>query len=464
MSNKNPLSLKSIVMKLDLFNSLKVEVNTSNTAVDTAFYENYRRQKVTLQFTFYSFLANVLFLINDIFIGHVFYLVLIDVFVVLFYGALYIYNKRTNNQRNTAITLAASSNIWLFYNADLYGKESLIFIFFFTLSLMTFFLFDFRKRLQFFGFLAAPIICLLILFLKNFSIFQENSFSNDEIYSTSILSIIGNLILFYVFINGIVSSVYRIETIFNEEKAKLIDSRLALNNLNDKLRDYNENLNSELEKAKSEILKQQKENQIIHLKAEEGERKRISQELHDSIGVLLSTSKMKLEKVKNQQTEKDTALNEAINLIDNTIIEVRYISQNLQPVLFKELGLVKVLHDMFFQINKLKANFSIKFLNKGYTQQLNREKEMILFRVIMEKINNILKHANASEAIVQLIALENQLHISIEDDGDGYIISEVKTGLGNLNSEYRIGHLGGSINIESGAGKGTLVQIEIPLS
>lgn len=449
--------------RLDLFNS-RATINSSIEDVDTVFYENYRRQKVTLQFTFYNWLANILFLLNDLVIGHVQYLIVIDVFIVLFYGALYLYCKKTHNQKNTAIVLASSLNLWLFFNADLYGKESLIFIFFFTLSLMTFFLFDFRKTIQFFSFLAIPILSLVVLFITDFSIFQENSFSKNEIETTALLSIAGNLTLFYIFINGIVRSIYRIESMFSVEKRKLLESRLELSKLNIKLSNYNSNLNTELDKAKAEILLQQKENELIRLKAEEDERKRISQELHDSIGVLLSTSKMKLENVQKQNTEKNSDIVEAINLIDTTIIEVRHISQNLQPILFNELGLVKILHDMVYQINSIKSNFNLKFLNNGYTRQLSRANELMLFRVIMEKVNNMLKHAHASEGIIQLIVLENLIHISIEDDGIGYEVAEVKSGLGNSNSEYRIELLGGKINIESAEGKGTLVQIEIPLS
>jgi len=462
MSYVNLFSLESLAIKLDFFKSATNKNAVSKPEMDVTYYEEYRRAKVTLQFTLYSFLGNILFLINDLIIGHIQYLVFIDILIVFFYGALYVYFKKTINQTNTAIALASSLNLWLFYNSDLYGKESLLFIFFFTLSLMTFFLFDFRKKIQFFGFLAAPIICLFILFATNFSIFQEDSFTTNEIESTAFLSIVGNLVLFYIFINAIVRSIYRIEAIFSEEKTKLIASRRELSKLNIKLNDYNGNLNKELEKARNEIISQQKTNDIIRLTAEEGERKRISQELHDSIGVLLSTSKIKLENLKIQAAADHMELDEAINLIDTTIIEVRHISQNLQPVLFTELGLVKVLHDMVYQINNLKSNFCIKFLNKGYTNQLNREKELMFFRVIMEKINNILKHANASEAIVQLIVIDNLLNASIEDDGVGYTISEVKSGLGNLNSEYRIGLLGGTINCESSPSKGTLVQIEIP--
>lgn len=435
----------------------------NHQSVNGTLFGQIRRHKVTTQFTLYNFLANILFLINDLIIGHVQYLIIVDCFVVLFYGSLYLYSRNPKNQEKSAILLAGSLNIWLVINADLYGKDSFIFLFLFTLSLMTFFLFDYKKKILFFSFLSVPAFGVFLLLSTNFSMFEEASFSKQEIETTAILSILGNLVLYYIFINGILRSVRRIEELFEIEQEKLMTSRIELEKLNIKISGYNVKLQDELEKAKQEIRQQQKQEDLIRYQGEENERKRISRELHDSLGVLLSTIKLSLEQTRERVGRDNLEVKRSIELIDKSISEVRYISQNLQPVLFAEFGLVKTLEDILPQVNELNKTLEIRLLNNGYTSQLNRSIELILFRVIMEQVNNIIRHAQASEAIIQLVVVDEHLLISIEDNGIGFEPQIPSKGLGLSNSLYRVQSLNGKHNIESKLGKGTLIQIEIPL-
>ena len=424
-------------------------------------YSKLRRDKVTARFTLFNFLANIAFLINDIVIEHVSYLIIIDYCVVTFYGLLYLFYKMTKKQEITAVLLTLSLNFWLYFNADLYGKQSIIFIFFFTLSFMTFFLFDYKNKLRFYIFLSLPVIALMVLLVTDFSVFNE-TFQADEIESTAILSIAGNLVLYYVFINGIINSINTVDHLFSSEKVKLKQSENQLSQLNHQVNEQNNNLNHQVELMKKELLEKQKELDLVHIHAEENERKRISNEIHDSLGVLLSISRMKLEVIEKKIADENIA--ECIALINQAIDEIKIISLQLQPVMFEELGVVKILEDLLIKINNSEKAPLFRLINNGYNNQLNKEQELLLFRVIMEKINNILKHAQATEAIIQLVADKEFLRLSIEDNGVGYDSKKASMGLGKFSSEYRVQLMNGIIQTESNSEKGTLVIIQIPLT
>jgi signal transduction histidine kinase len=95
-------------------------------------------------------------------------------------------------------------------------------------------------------------------------------------------------------------------------------------------------------------------------------------------------------------------------------------------------------------------------------RRLDESREVMIFRIIQELVANIIKHSNASKAIIQLSRHDDQLSLAVEDDGIGFDVENATGGLGMKSLRSRVDYLKGSLQIESNAGQGTSVYIEIP--
>ncbi|MGH2552127.1 MAG: tetratricopeptide repeat-containing sensor histidine kinase, partial [Chitinophagaceae bacterium] len=201
--------------------------------------------------------------------------------------------------------------------------------------------------------------------------------------------------------------------------------------------------------------------------AQEQERKRIAQDIHDSLGSVLSAAKLKLEEAKEQKPELgvDVKFLTGISLLDEASAELRNISQNIMPATLSKLGLVPALKNLSEKISSdkgLKVQFNAHELNS----RLDEQTEISIYRIILELMNNIVKHATATVATVQLVKFPDNINITVEDNGKGFdypkTLREKKgIGLGNIHS--RVDYMKGTINIDASPGMGTTVIIDIPI-
>jgi|GEM_PF-3590176 len=201
------------------------------------------------------------------------------------------------------------------------------------------------------------------------------------------------------------------------------------------------------------------------LDGEEKERKRIATELHDNLGALLSAVKMNYSvlKTKSQALGVDDKIEQVGELIDDACDENRRISHNIiSPTLMK------------FGVLAATEEFSQKFSNSELTIdvetndldiRLSEGRELALFRVIQEVINNTIKHAEASECFINFEEDNAQLMIQVSDDGIGFDPEKIdeKAGLGLANMRSRIRHMGGKLTIHSKPNSGAEIRMEIPL-
>jgi signal transduction histidine kinase len=136
----------------------------------------------------------------------------------------------------------------------------------------------------------------------------------------------------------------------------------------------------------------------------------------------------------------------------------------MMPSMLMKFGLVEALGDFFNTINGT-GTLTIDFQHYGMEEKLSKSTELVLYRVIQELINNIIKHSQAKEAIVQFTRNADTLVITVEDDGQGFDPKSggKSSGLGMKNLENRINYLKGDLTIESESGMGTSVYIEIDL-
>jgi two-component system NarL family sensor kinase len=191
------------------------------------------------------------------------------------------------------------------------------------------------------------------------------------------------------------------------------------------------------------------------IKLQEEERQRLAADLHDDAGPLLATARLYLnENLVNQ--DKATQLQsifQARQIIDDTIQLVRNISHSLMPPTLKNFGLESAINDLFQKISGSGAiNASSRF--HEYKERLKGEKELIIFRVVQELINNILKHSNASFIHLTQNVHGDKFYLRIHHDGRGIVQSDfeklnksnVGLGLKNISSRLRV--VQGNINFE----------------
>lgn len=229
---------------------------------------------------------------------------------------------------------------------------------------------------------------------------------------------------------------------------------------------------------KNEKIAQQKIENILNeqeiktydamLEGQEEERKRIATDLHDRLGSMLSTVKLLFSaldtKIDSAIDENKQQYNKATLLLDEACVEVRRISHNLSTGMVSSFGLKAALDELSESIND-SGMISCKLLIYGMNSRLENSIEVGIYRMIQEIINNILKHAEAKNIIIQLNKLEDSISITIEDNGKGFNVKEKKKsgGLGLASIEARAKKLSGNYNIDSTIGRGSISIIEIPL-
>ncbi|MCF8450815.1 MAG: sensor histidine kinase [Taibaiella sp.] len=204
------------------------------------------------------------------------------------------------------------------------------------------------------------------------------------------------------------------------------------------------------------------------LEVQEQERKRIAADLHDRLGSMLSTVKLYFntveEQIDNLKTQNKEQYHKATALLDEACDEVRKISHNLVSGELVKFGLVSALNQLKNTIEdtgKMKMNV----LAFGMEERLDSTMEISLYRVVQELMNNMLKHAKASEVTIQLNRVEDNLNIVVEDNGIGFDVAAAleKDGMGLRNMETRVKKMQGVITFDSGKGRGTTTIIDIPV-
>ncbi len=216
----------------------------------------------------------------------------------------------------------------------------------------------------------------------------------------------------------------------------------------------------EKEQLSKEILQKEKDIANRLIQVQEDERNRLARDLHDSIGGMLASVYLQADKIeKSAPNIGDTLLLK--QLVKKSIEETRSISHNLTPPHFNELGLEKTLKNQIQLIaeqNQLRINYFF-----GIKEKLSKALQLMLYRICGELLYNVVKHAKASEVMVQLMSVNNSLEIIVEDDGLGMETKKKISGIGLDNMRERVKYLKGEIHIDSN-NNGTTVIIKIPLN
>lgn len=197
---------------------------------------------------------------------------------------------------------------------------------------------------------------------------------------------------------------------------------------------------------------------------QEKERREIGKELHDNIGQQLTTAKLFLDMaLSTSNPESQEMISMAIRSVSDLINEVRGISRSLTPPTLGDLGLIDSVYDLIETIEKTQT-FNID-LDVSYFSERNvsENKKLMLFRIIQEQLNNIIKHAGADKVHIVLNNEEGSIKLRITDNGRGFDTLQRKIGLGLTNIRNRTELFGGIMSLQTAVGKGCKLIVDIPL-
>lgn len=196
------------------------------------------------------------------------------------------------------------------------------------------------------------------------------------------------------------------------------------------------------------------------LQAEENEKKRISEVLHNGIAQMLYAVKLNIDQLKN--TEEKPSYDHLMQLLNQSIRDVRNISFELAPSILTDFGLAATLEDMAFRLssNNLKVGTKVSHTCKSlpFQTQLN------IFRIVQELVNNSIKHAQASNISIDVNKKVKNTFITVADNGIGFETNntaETPKGIGLSSIKNRLRLYIGTLNIESSPQTGTTVQISL---
>jgi signal transduction histidine kinase len=205
----------------------------------------------------------------------------------------------------------------------------------------------------------------------------------------------------------------------------------------------------------------QKDQAVAVMETQEQERKRIAEDLHDSLGHLLSTAKLNLQTFPDSQRH---LMESPLELLNQASTEIRNITFNLMPKTLEEEGLIPALKELTAKVSNACPVKVMLHVHGMENVSLEKQVQFNIYRIIQEAVNNILKHASATEVSIQLLHQDKSLTIMIEDDGKGFdtkLVKKESRGITNITT--RAQWLNGAAAFDSQPGRGTTLSIEIPL-
>lgn len=202
------------------------------------------------------------------------------------------------------------------------------------------------------------------------------------------------------------------------------------------------------------------------LEAKEETMKKLAERIHGDIQQTLSLAKLNLSRALSQQTEIDRArVERSKELIARTILEVKDLSKELDPKYITRYTLEENITRQLNQVGR-RTDLVTDFRTSKEEIQTNEEILIFTYRIVQEAINNILAHADATQAVVILEGFASHFTLRIEDNGQGFEVDTLQKntsrGIGLINMENRTKLLDGTFQITSAKGKGTIINLTIP--
>ena len=246
------------------------------------------------------------------------------------------------------------------------------------------------------------------------------------------------------------------------QKTQIMLAQEQLENANQNLEYRVTQRTQELALANNEIIHKNEEIKTALYTGQSIERKRVASELHDNVSSLLSAVNMSMQAISGKTlTETDQKIYQNVReMIKSAYSEVRNISHNIMPTGLEKDGLLSTINQLLEKIN-LNKQLSFKLESKGMEQRLPVQIELNVYSIVLELINNIIKHSEATEAAILMTTRDDIFNLQVKDNGVG-IHGESGHGMGNIKS--RIEALNGSFTYNTENKKGANFDIKIPLN
>lgn len=191
----------------------------------------------------------------------------------------------------------------------------------------------------------------------------------------------------------------------------------------------------------------------------------VAQELHDNIGQVLSFIKLSLGATRDlPDDEKQVRIDESRDLIAHVIGDLRDLSKRLSYETVASKGLAETIRTELERISKT-SSFSIAFDIRGQSFPLGQQRELVMFRIFQESLQNILKHSEASSMKINLQYSPELFNLMIHDDGKGFLPEDMNPpeGSGLRNMKNRVKLIGATLTITSSPGKGCIINVDLPI-
>jgi two-component system, NarL family, sensor histidine kinase UhpB len=226
--------------------------------------------------------------------------------------------------------------------------------------------------------------------------------------------------------------------------------------------DMTEKRNLEKELAEHELY-QQKLITEVTIEAQEKQRNELGRELHDNINQVLSMVKMFLSMALEKDDKREELLKRSLGNLNQAIEDIRKLSKSLVAPSLGDIGLEDSLLYLIEEMNLTKEPEIEFFSEIRDPKKIDKNMELMLYRIAQEQLNNIRKYAKATKAIITLKTSEDNLFFSIADDGIGFDTTSNANGIGLKNIRSRVDFYSGTVNILSAPGKGCVININLPL-
>ncbi|HEV8287157.1 MAG TPA: PAS domain S-box protein [Chitinophagaceae bacterium] len=226
--------------------------------------------------------------------------------------------------------------------------------------------------------------------------------------------------------------------------------------------DVTEKLKAEAELSRQFFLRQKLITETT-MQAQEKEREEIGKELHDNINQLLAASKLYLEIVlTGKQESLMEAAKKSYENVNLAINEIRQLSKQLVPPILEET-LTSAIKDLAGEIQSASGILIKIEIEKFEEALINENLKLIIYRIVQEQVNNIVKHSRAKNVTIKIETKFDEVALTIADDGVGFDTNKRSRGIGLRNIASRVGFYSGTMNIESQPGKGCTLEASIPL-
>lgn len=219
--------------------------------------------------------------------------------------------------------------------------------------------------------------------------------------------------------------------------------------------------------TQQKLQQQQQQATEAIITAEEQERKRIAGDLHDGIGQTMMAAWLNLQAAQTATIDaKEHLVQKAMHLVQESCKDVRAVSHNMMPNALLKQGLVNAVKEFTTQIDATVITVNVH--SEGLQKPLPSITETVLYRVIQETVNNVIKHAKATLLDITILHETDGIDVLVEDNGIGFLYKEKvnsnTAGLGLQNIQNRVAYLKGTVEWSSATDKGTVVAIHIPLN